>query len=159
MSTNGVISFSREFISYIPESFPLAGDESILAVFWSDSDIREHGNVMYRPYLRNNSNAGIFDRAEAVIRQAVGNQSNFTASWIFVASWYKVPFFGSMNNNIVRIISLIVKRNLNTDEVCQAGMTMHMKLITQKEVRALCTQIFVTTFFRLSMQSDCVKWA
>ncbi len=128
VSTNGVISFGQGLTQYRPEPFPLANNISILAVFWSDSDIQANGNVTYRPYLRNPSNAGIFGRAEAVIRQAFGNQSDFTASWMLMASWNKVPFYGSMNNNIVRIVLLILKRNLNTDDVCQADMTMHMKL-------------------------------
>ena len=47
MSTNGLVSFNDGISSYDPEEFPIE-EEPLIAVFWSDVDTEEAGEIMYR---------------------------------------------------------------------------------------------------------------
>ncbi len=102
VSTNGLISFGEGISGWVPETFPW--DTPILAVYWEDVDIRRTGSVTYRPYLRTADNEAVFDRGEAVVRQALGDQYSFTASWMLIATWYQVPSYRSDDETIVRKI-------------------------------------------------------
>ncbi len=110
VSTNGLILF-RDIPSsttWKPEKFPWTAP--LLAAFWADIDIRRTtGNVTYRPYLRTPDNEIIFDRGEAVVRRAFRNHFDFAASWMLIATWYEVLFYGTTRETIVRtILSLLI---------------------------------------------------
>lgn len=91
VNTNGVISFSKEVSTFTPNSFPLGNDWRMVAPFWADVDTTRGGVVWYRE----SKDAGLLARATTDVRKAVLNQPRFTASWLFIATWDNVAFFGS----------------------------------------------------------------
>ncbi|XP_022104835.1 protein mesh-like isoform X2 [Acanthaster planci] len=95
VNTNGVLSFLVEVSQFTPSPFPLDGDRRLVAVFWGDVDIRHGGNVSYRELHRAASSEGLFVRADSIIRQAFIGHSRFLASWMFIATWNEVPFYGA----------------------------------------------------------------
>ncbi|XP_071797063.1 uncharacterized protein [Asterias amurensis] len=105
VSTNGLISFGEGRSEFTPIHFPWA--IPILAVFWSDIDIRITGNVTYRPYVRTSDNEVIFDSGEAVVRQG-SDQFGFRASWMLIATWYKVPAFDSNDITIINTFQAVL---------------------------------------------------
>ncbi|KAM9424442.1 alpha-tectorin-like isoform 1-T2 [Pholidichthys leucotaenia] len=85
---NGHLTFSSPWSSYIPMSFPLHGSRDIIAVFWTDLDNRQTGNIYYSQHTSGN-----------VLRQATQDINqyfpglNFHASWVFIATWYRIGYY------------------------------------------------------------------
>ena len=103
VDTNGVISFLQAVHQYTPDAFPLDGNRRLIAPFWADVDTRRGGMNTYRELLRGTpENEDIFQRADAIIHDAfLGYEDNFLATWMFIATWDKVAFFGSNAPTIV----------------------------------------------------------
>ncbi|XP_038073405.1 sushi domain-containing protein 2-like [Patiria miniata] len=95
VNTNGVVSFLIPVSQYTLTPFPLDGDRRLVAVFWADVDISHGGSVSYRKLHRTPSNEELFGQADGIIRQAFIDQSKFSSSWMFIATWDEVPFFGA----------------------------------------------------------------
>ncbi|XP_038045953.1 uncharacterized protein LOC119720369 [Patiria miniata] len=93
VNTNGVISFLVEVSGFTPLSFPLDGDRRLVAVFWGDVNTNSGGSVSYRE-LHPTGNQELFDRSNTIIRHA-SDHSQFSASWMFIATWNEVPFYGA----------------------------------------------------------------
>ncbi|XP_071797061.1 uncharacterized protein [Asterias amurensis] len=89
ISSNGLVSFGQGFTDYTPREFPLT--IPILAVFWTD--LYDSGDVKYRSLHRNSSTEDVYDQADDVVRQAFGNQLNFRASWMLIATWVNVSSY------------------------------------------------------------------
>ncbi|XP_033100056.1 protein mesh-like isoform X2 [Anneissia japonica] len=97
VNTNGVISFLTQVSQFTPDPFPLDGDRRVVAPFWADVDTREGGQVYYREVLRQN-NEQLTDRATVIVRNTFIDQDDFTATWLFIATWYSVSYYGSSNS-------------------------------------------------------------
>lgn len=90
MSNNGLVSFDRRFSRYQPSSFPGFTYTSLLAPFWGDVDTRLHGSVFYNSYSGNMS--PVMARATSDVRMHAGSEfTDFSASWMLVATWVEVP--------------------------------------------------------------------
>ncbi|KXJ29935.1 Sushi, nidogen and EGF-like domain-containing protein 1 [Exaiptasia diaphana] len=113
VSSHGVISFEKVFASYRPKRFPLVGNFTIIAPFWADVARRYIGGIFYR---QNNSQY-LLEVASIDVRKAFPGFSRFSAIWMFVATWEKVPFFGSYNNyhNMTKNITNTFQAVLLTD--------------------------------------------
>ncbi|XP_033100073.1 sushi domain-containing protein 2-like [Anneissia japonica] len=98
VNTNGVISFLREVSQYTPDPFPLGNDRRLVAPFWADVDTNNGGRVYYREVVRHN-NEGLADRATNIVRDTFIDQNDFTATWLFIATWDNVSYYGSNNIN------------------------------------------------------------
>ena len=116
MNTNGVISFLAQISTYTPKPFPLIGDGGLVAVFWADVDVRFQGSVTYRELVRHNSSAteDTFAQADGIITSALSDHSDFSASWMFIATWARVPFHGARNGAEDRVSRTIL--NLGAEE-------------------------------------------
>ncbi|XP_071788134.1 uncharacterized protein [Asterias amurensis] len=94
ISSNGLVSFGQGFTDFLPQEFPLT--IPILAVFWTDLNVMwDGGDVKYRSLHRNSSTEDVYDQADDVVRHAFGNQLNFRASWMLIATWVNVSNFAA----------------------------------------------------------------
>ncbi|XP_071482857.1 sushi, nidogen and EGF-like domain-containing protein 1, partial [Diadema antillarum] len=100
VNNNGLLSFLVSFRQYTPAPFPLGGDRRLIAPFWADVDTNRGGRLSFREVLRLGQNEAMFEEADGIIRSAFVDMRQFTSSWLFIATWDRVAFFGSMNPSI-----------------------------------------------------------
>ena len=100
VNTNGVISFINEVRSYSPNPFPLAGQLRMIAALWTDIDTSRNGG---RAYFRETTDADLLQRATNDVRSAFGALTQFTATWVFVATWHKVTYYGGSSSTPVSL--------------------------------------------------------
>ncbi|XP_078337855.1 protein mesh-like isoform X2 [Crassostrea virginica] len=93
VNTNGVISFLSTVSTFTPDPFPLDGDRRLVAAFWGDVDTRKGGVVLYRE----STDPVILKRASLEIRTYFPKFFRFQATWVFIATWDHVAFYGCTN--------------------------------------------------------------
>ena len=99
MNTNGVISFLAPVTQFTPDPFPLGDQRRLVAPYWGDVNINIGGVVSYRE----TNDTPLLQRVTRDIRQASSNFNDFDATWIFIATWDRVAFYGAtgaMRNKI-----------------------------------------------------------
>ncbi|XP_038143478.1 uncharacterized protein LOC119785109 isoform X3 [Cyprinodon tularosa] len=85
---NGHLSFEEPWGSFFPQRFPMYGCRDIIAPYWTDLDNSRSGNICYVQY----TNGSILQQVTQDINSYFP-QINFYATWIFIATWHKVPYF------------------------------------------------------------------
>uniref|UniRef100_A0A3B3QTF5 Sushi, nidogen and EGF like domains 1 n=1 Tax=Paramormyrops kingsleyae TaxID=1676925 RepID=A0A3B3QTF5_9TELE len=108
VNNNGLVSFLREVSQFTPVVFPISGDRRVVAPFWADVDNRRAGQVFYRE----TKDPAILQRATNDVSQYFPEFPNFTTSWVFIATWHQVTFFGGSSLTPVNTFQVI----LITDE-------------------------------------------
>ncbi|KAL4630710.1 sushi, nidogen and EGF-like domain-containing protein 1 [Arapaima gigas] len=108
VNNNGLVSFLREVSQFTPVAFPIAGDRKVVAPFWADVDNRRAGQVFYRE----SKEPAILQRATDDIQRYFPEMFNFTATWVLIATWQEVTFFGGNSFTPVNTFQVI----LITDE-------------------------------------------
>lgn len=91
MNTNGVVSFLVEVSQFTPDPFPLGDGRRLISPFWGDVDTRNGGNVLYRE----STDTLLLQRVTRDVRRAFVDQQKFTATWVFIATWDRVAFYGA----------------------------------------------------------------
>lgn len=105
MNNNGIVSFLKEVSQFTPVAFPIAQDRCVVAAFWADVDNRRAGDVYYREA----TDAATLHRATADIRQYFPELANFSATWVFIATWYRVTFFGGSSSSPVSVVCILAR--------------------------------------------------
>ncbi|XP_056324999.1 homeobox-like protein HDP1 [Danio aesculapii] len=90
VNNNGDLTFSQAFSQFVPYSFPAYGSQDIIAGLWTDLNNGASGVISYHQY----TNGSVLTRATQDINTYFPNLP-FTASWVFVATWDKVPYLSS----------------------------------------------------------------
>ncbi|KAL6474828.1 hypothetical protein MHYP_G00158680 [Metynnis hypsauchen] len=99
VNNNGHLTFDRPWYGYTPYQFPAHGIRDIIAPLWTDIDTSLNGVVSYHQYT-----------AYSVISQATQDINqyfpglNFTASWVFVATWDKVAFYNNHSQSSFQVV-------------------------------------------------------
>lgn len=101
VNNNGIISFLKEVSQFTPVAFPIAKDRCVVAAFWADVDNRRAGDVYYREA----TDVATLHRATEDIRRYFPELPGFSATWVFVATWYRVTFFGGSASSPVSVPS------------------------------------------------------
>ena len=76
---------------YTPDSFPLGDRRRLISPFWGDVDTRNGGTVSYRE----STDPVLLQRATSDVRRAFLAHQKFSATWVFIATWDRVAFFGA----------------------------------------------------------------
>lgn len=97
VNNNGIISFLKEVSQFTPVAFPIAKDRCVVAAFWADVDNRRAGDVYYREA----TDPATLRRATEDVRHYFPELLDFNATWVFVATWYRVTFFGGSSSSPV----------------------------------------------------------
>ena len=77
--------------TYTPSPFPLGSNKRLVAPYWSDIDTRNGGDVWYRE----STNRTLLQQVSQAIRLLLPEQYTFQASWLFIATWDNVAFYGA----------------------------------------------------------------
>ncbi len=99
---NGVLTFDQGVSGYVSTPFPL--NYALIAIFWVDIDIRESGQT----YIRQVSTRDASTEAEfQTIDNVIGSIEcgGFTSTWLYVASFVNVGFYGSNVYKVSHILS------------------------------------------------------
>lgn len=79
---------SRSASQFIPKNFPT--NLAFISPFWADSDVTKGGAIWYRLTTEET----IKNRATYDVKTFFPKMTNFQASWVIVATWYDLPFYG-----------------------------------------------------------------
>uniref|UniRef100_A0A671DUW3 Sushi, nidogen and EGF-like domain-containing protein 1 n=1 Tax=Rhinolophus ferrumequinum TaxID=59479 RepID=A0A671DUW3_RHIFE len=104
VNNNGIISFLKEVSQFTPVAFPIAKDRCVVAAFWADVDNRRAGDV----YYRETTDPATLHRATEDIRRYFPELPDFTATWVFIATWYRVTFFGGSSSSPVNTFQTVL---------------------------------------------------
>ncbi|XP_066520069.1 mucin-22-like [Hoplias malabaricus] len=88
LNVNGHLTFDQPWYTFTPDLFPAHGVRDIIAPLWTDLDSSFGGSISYQQY----TNGSVLSQASQDINQYFPGQ-NITASWVFVATWFKVSYF------------------------------------------------------------------
>ncbi|KAM6178478.1 LOW QUALITY PROTEIN: sushi, nidogen and EGF-like domain-containing protein 1 [Rhynchocyon petersi] len=104
VNNNGIISFLKEVSQFTPAAFPIAKDRCVVAAFWADVDNRRAGDVFYRE----TTEPATLQRATGDIRRYFPELPDFSATWAFIATWYRVTFFGGSASTPVNTFQIVL---------------------------------------------------
>ncbi|XP_059806237.1 sushi, nidogen and EGF-like domain-containing protein 1 [Hypanus sabinus] len=104
VNNNGIISFLKEVSQFTPVAFPISNDRRVVAAFWADVDNRRAGDVFYRE----TKDPAILQSATNDIRKYFPEHKEFTTQWAFIATWYKVTFFGGSSFSPVNTFQIVL---------------------------------------------------
>uniref|UniRef100_A0A8C4DNX2 NIDO domain-containing protein n=1 Tax=Dicentrarchus labrax TaxID=13489 RepID=A0A8C4DNX2_DICLA len=90
---NGHLTFSAPWYNYIPQRFPMYGSRDVIAPFWTDFDNRVNGQVYYNQY----TSGSVLQQATQDINEYFPG-FNFSATWVFVATWYEMAGYDTVNS-------------------------------------------------------------
>ncbi|KAK2188587.1 hypothetical protein NP493_128g05111 [Ridgeia piscesae] len=108
VNTNGVISFLEEVSQFTPDAFPLGGNRRLIAAFWGDVDTRMNSG---RLYYRETRDSDILRRASREVRQAFVRFTRFSATWVFIASWHRVTYYGGSSSTSLNTFQIVLITN------------------------------------------------
>ena len=77
--------------TYTPSPFPLGSNRRLIAPYWTDIDTGNGGDIWYRE----STNSTLLQRVSQEIRGVFAEQYKFQASWLFIATWDNVAFYGA----------------------------------------------------------------
>lgn len=104
INNNGVVSFLREVSQFTPVAFPISGDRRVVAAFWADVDNRRGGDVFYKE----TEDPRILNRASRDVNSYFPELSEFNATWVFIATWYRVTFYGGDASSPVNTFQIVL---------------------------------------------------
>ncbi|KAM6065026.1 sushi, nidogen and EGF-like domain-containing protein 1 isoform 11-T11 [Theristicus caerulescens] len=104
VNNNGIISFLKEVSQFTPVAFPISKDRRVVAAFWADVDNRRAGDV----YYRESTEQPILERASRDIARYFPEFPGFSAQWVFIATWYRVTFFGGSSFSPVNTFQIVL---------------------------------------------------
>uniref|UniRef100_A0A3Q2CEK0 NIDO domain-containing protein n=1 Tax=Cyprinodon variegatus TaxID=28743 RepID=A0A3Q2CEK0_CYPVA len=85
---NGHLTFEEPWGSFSPQRFPMHGCRDIIAPYWTDLDNSKSGNIYYVLHTNGSILQQVTDDINFYFPKI-----NFNASWIFIATWHKIPYF------------------------------------------------------------------
>ncbi|XP_058052426.1 alpha-tectorin-like [Ahaetulla prasina] len=95
VNNNGVISFGKYVSEYTPNAFPLENGIPFVAPFWSDVDNRVSGSI----FSRQTEDPVLLSQFAADLSR-YHNDISFTPTWMFIATWDEVGYYGSASDKV-----------------------------------------------------------
>ncbi len=114
VNNNGVISFLVEVSQYTPDTFPLGGNRRLVAPFWADVDTGNGGDVFYRE----TTDPNLLQQATDDVKAAYVDQRKFKATWLLIATWYEVAFYGASGGYTNRVRNSDLSPNTKQSSFC-----------------------------------------
>ncbi|XP_056114041.1 uncharacterized protein LOC130090616 isoform X1 [Rhinichthys klamathensis goyatoka] len=130
VNNNGHLTFNQPSDQIVPYSFPANGSQDIIAGLWTDLDNRVRGVVSYHQY----TNGSVLTRATQDINNHFPNLT-FSASWVFVATWDKVPYYPITNTETSFQVVLISGTHfsyilMNYGDIAVTGLPVEAGYVT-----------------------------
>uniref|UniRef100_A0A182JJM2 Nidogen n=1 Tax=Anopheles atroparvus TaxID=41427 RepID=A0A182JJM2_ANOAO len=95
INTNGILSFGGEMVGFLNLPFPL-GNPAI-APFYSNVDTTLPNDTATVVYFKSH-NPNLLERTTRLVRENFGNQADFEAQQVFVATWEHVGHYNMKND-------------------------------------------------------------
>ncbi|KAK7123139.1 hypothetical protein R3I94_020054 [Phoxinus phoxinus] len=108
VNNKGDLTFEEPFYQRYPYDFPGYSTRGIIAPLWTDIDITHNGTISYRQV----TDGHLLNRASRDINQYYPNL-NFSASWVFIATWDKVPYYGYRRTESTFQVVLVSGKNMS----------------------------------------------
>uniref|UniRef100_A0A672NI49 NIDO domain-containing protein n=1 Tax=Sinocyclocheilus grahami TaxID=75366 RepID=A0A672NI49_SINGR len=108
VNNNGDLTFDEPFYWYNPYYFPAYLNRHIIAPLWTDIYNYEKGTISYRQV----TDAHLLNRASRDINKYFPNLK-FSATWVFIATWDKVPYFGNREAESTFQVVLVSGKNMS----------------------------------------------
>ncbi|XP_043118558.1 uncharacterized protein LOC122361707 isoform X2 [Puntigrus tetrazona] len=108
VNNNGDLTFDRPRYQWYPYYFPDYSSTDIIAPLWTDINNNIKGTIFYRQV----TDARLLNRASREINKYFP-KLNFTASWVFIATWDKVPYYGKSNAESTFQVVLVSGKNMS----------------------------------------------
>ncbi|XP_051770713.1 uncharacterized protein LOC127523711 [Ctenopharyngodon idella] len=108
VNNNGDLTFDESFDQWYPSYFPACSTRDIIAPLWTDINNSRKGTISSRQV----SDGPLLNRASRDINQYFPNL-NFSASWVFIATWDKVPYYGNREAESTFQVVLVSGKNLS----------------------------------------------
>jgi len=86
VSSNGLISIGSPFLQSFTSRFPTSSTPPLISPFWADA---QGGNISFRE----TNDPAVLSRAQNDV-QAYFNTSDFTPTYVVIATWFEVVQFG-----------------------------------------------------------------
>ena len=93
------MTFDSALIKYTPGPFPYKQNATLIATYWADADTTSGGDVLYRE----SSDPYLLSQAASEVRSAFIEQAMFNATWMFIATWNNVGFFGAHGIGVQKV--------------------------------------------------------
>ena len=100
VNANGLISFRSPFSDFSPETLPTDDNDTFIALYWDDHDVRQAQGPDGGIYYRVSTNFFLLHEVGANISSAFGNNS-FLPDILLIATWNRVPKF--LSGSVVSI--------------------------------------------------------
>lgn len=106
VNNNGLLSFGANMTGFTPQPIPVPGNTiPFLSPFWADVDTRpsDGGFVYYREITSSTNSStdlSLMLRARNHIRNRFIGFSQFTPTWLFIATWYRVGYYSERTDKV-----------------------------------------------------------
>ena len=92
------MSFDAAVSSFTPEAFPIASRRVLLSPYWGDVDTRTSDGGFV--YYRNTTDSILLTKATSQVRTLFPAFSNFTPTFLFIATWDHVGYFAQHTEKV-----------------------------------------------------------
>ena len=93
MNNNGVISFSNSVDVFTPDTFPLSGEQELIAPYWSDVDTRPPERAGGTVWYRETADPSVLSRARSEISRVFVDHQDFNPVYALIATWDHVGYY------------------------------------------------------------------
>ncbi|XP_016117350.1 uncharacterized protein, partial [Sinocyclocheilus grahami] len=107
VNNKGYLTFNGLFSQSYPNYFPAYSTRDIIAPLWTNIDITQKGTISYRLV----TDSRLLNRASKDVNQYYPNL-NFSASWVFIATWDKVPNYIYRQKSTFQVV-LVSGKNMS----------------------------------------------
>ncbi|XP_059387706.1 uncharacterized protein LOC132121957 [Carassius carassius] len=108
VNNNGDLTFNEPFYQWYPYYFPAYSSIDIIAPLWTDIYNSEQGTISYRQV----TDARLLNRASREVNKYFP-RLNFSASWVFIATWDKVPYYANRESESTFQVVLVSGKNMS----------------------------------------------
>uniref|UniRef100_A0A8C1XRN5 Uncharacterized protein n=1 Tax=Cyprinus carpio TaxID=7962 RepID=A0A8C1XRN5_CYPCA len=108
VNNNGDLTFNEPFDQWHPCYLPAYSSIDIIAPLWTDINNSEQGTISYRQV----KDAHLLNRASREVNKYFP-RLNFSASWVFIATWDKVPYYGNRESESTFQVVLVSGKNMS----------------------------------------------
>ncbi|KAM4015665.1 alpha-tectorin-like [Anomaloglossus baeobatrachus] len=116
VNNNGVISFNKAVSQYTPKAFPLTDGEAFVTPFWGDVNNALGGSV----YYRQSTNPDLLQKISVDMKKHLPDL-HYKATWAFVATWDRVPYYGSKSKKVNTFQAVLTSDGFNYIAILNYG--------------------------------------
>ena len=123
INNNGVLNFNTSTTEYVPQPFPISGNEYI-ALFWTDLDTNECPEIINTAYYRqftvaDSDSSSEFEQINKIVESSSEFKTisgcsalSFRARWAFAVTWREVRYYRGECDKVQKDVQLSFVPNI-----------------------------------------------